>query len=526
MSVRLVQYLARCDFESLTPLLGDATITLLKRVGTEAVNPEGLAFLVVSVLGEEGALRNKTVRQLLFSKLNIEEGRQLCELLQLPTSAAAMTLNSINFDVNPSYLEKLTLWFAVPYDATDITSRETEGSRKAVASHKLKTHQLTAFRKLRLVISKPSASALIHMPFGAGKLRLVATAVLDLYRSEPDGQVIVWLTPGEALCDEAFSELRSVWEHLGSRDITIYRFYGNRKIPDLGSLENCIIVADIAKIHRAAADLSKLGIKTRVVILGDASHVAHPAGAKILNEISKNSSFSLIGMSASSGSTISADPASGELNTRFSDSYITMECDEPLELLREAGDIGRLIVEVHPTTWGTALSDEEDSLEFDEKKIEAFSKDVERNHALLELLLKESSNTQGNIVFYATTADHARLFAGLLALRGIPAMSVTGDTSPGVRHRVIQKFHAQHGKILCAHGFFISGSSIPRMSVAIIASPTLSESVFHGMIGRLTGFQDAEENHLKIIVVADSIPKRANPHGALESWSKLDFTEL
>lgn len=526
MSARLVQYLARCDFESLTALLGDATINLLKRVGTEAVNPEGLAFLVVSVLGEEGALRNKAVRELLFSKLEVEEGRQLCELLMLPTSAAAMTLNSINFDVNPSYLEMLTRWFAVPYDVTDIASHETEGSRKAVASHKLRTHQLTAFRKLRLAISKPSASALIHMPFGAGKLRLVATAVLDLYRSEPDGQVIVWLTPGEAMCDEAFIEIRSVWEHLGSRDITIYRFYGNRQIPELGSLENCIIVADIAKIHSAAADLSRLGIKTRVLILGDASHVGHPAGAKILSEMSKSSSFSLIGMSASSGSTISTDPTSGELNVRFSDSYITMDCDEPLDLLREAGDIGKLIVEIHPATWDITLHTEENPLEFDVQEIEVFSKNVERNHALLELLLKESSDTQGHIVFYATTADHARLFTGLLALRGIQAMSVTGDTSPEVRDRTIQKFHARNGKILCVHGFFISGSSVPKMSVAIIASPTLSESVFHGMIGRLTGAQDVDKNYLKVVVVADSIPGRANPHGALESWSKLNFTEL
>lgn len=526
MTTRLVEYLARCDFESLTPFLGDATIVLLEKVGIEVLNPESLAFLVVSVLGEEGALRNKTVRQLLFSKLDAEEGRNLCELLQLPTSAALMTLNSINFEVNPSNLEMLTRWFAVPYDATDLASREIEGSRRAVASHKLRTHQLAAFRKLRFVISKPSTSALIHMPFGAGKLRVVATAVLDLYRSEPDGKAIVWLTPGEALCDEAFSELRTVWEHLGSRDITIYRLYGNRKLPDLGSLENCIIVADIANIKSEAAELSKLGKKARVVILGDASHVGHPAGAKILDEMSKDSSFSLVGISASSGTTINTDPSSGELNIRFSDSYITIDCDEPLQLLHEAGDVGEIVVEVQPVTWDISLSAEEASLEFDIDIIEVLSKNAERNHALLELLIHESSNTPGNIIFYATTADHARLFTGLLAFKGIRAMSVTSDKSPEERAREIQKFHARDGKILCVHGFFISGDSIPKLSVAIIASPTLSESVFHGMIGRLASVRCAGENHLKVVVVADSIPGRASSHAALKSWNKLDFSEL
>nr|GFD26577.1 hypothetical protein [Tanacetum cinerariifolium] len=142
------------------------------------------------------------------------------------------------------------------------------------------------------------------MPWGAGKLRLVATAVVDLYRSERDGQVILWLTPGEALCDEAFNELRAVWEHLGSRDVTIYRLYGNRETPDLGSLENCIIVADIAKIRSEESDFNELGKKARIVIFGDAAHISKPAGANILSNLSRESSLSLVAISAASGAEI------------------------------------------------------------------------------------------------------------------------------------------------------------------------------------------------------------------------------
>lgn len=525
MTTRLVNFLARCDFESLTDLLGDTTVTLLKKVVTEALNPESLAFLVVSVLGEEGALRNKTIRQLLFSKLDTEEGRKLCELLQLPTSTALTTLNSTNFDISPSNFELLTRWFAVPYSASELSNREIEVSRKTVASHKLRSHQLNAFRKLRTAIANPHASALVHMPWGAGKLRLVATAVVDLYRSERDGQVILWLTSGEALCDDAFNELRAVWEHLGSRDITIYRLYGNRDTPDLGSLENCIIVADIARIRSEEADLNKLGNKTRVVIFGDAEHINKPAGANILNNLSRDSSLSLIAISASSGSEITSSLNSGELNPRFSDSYITIDCAEPIRLLNESGDLCNIEIEIQNIDWNADASEKSNDLEYDAYEIEKISKDVNRNQALLELIISESETTQGNVVFYATTGDHARLFAGLLAFRGIQAMSVTSDKSSEERDREMQKFQARKGKILCVHGFFIPGSSVPNIAKAIIAFPTLSNSVFYGMIGRL-GSARITENHLKIVVIADSIPSRASAHRTFESWTKLDFSEL
>lgn len=522
MTTKLVQHLARCTVDLLIPLLGDATITLLKRVGNDALNPEGLAYLVVSMLGEEGALRNSTIRNLLFLELDNEEGKALCELLQLPTSAALMTLNSADFDVNLSNLEMLTRWFGVPYDASDLATREIEGSRKAMASHKLRSHQLIAFRKLRSIISNSAASALIHMPFGAGKLRLVVTAVLDLYRSEPDGKVILWLTPGEALCDEAFTELRKVWEQLGSRDVTIYRYYGSRAIPDFGSLENCIIVADITKIRSDHAGLIELGQKTRVVVLGDAEHVGHPVGAEILDVLSRKADFSLVGISASPGSVMTANPYSPALKKRFAGSCITIDDNDPILLLREAGDIGELIVEIQPATWAVASVVHQDSLDFNFEQIEGFSKDVERNHALLDLLLGESK-AASRIVFFATTAEDARLFAGLLALRGVRAMSVTSDKSPEERALVIQKFNARKEQILCVHGFFVSGDLVPEMTLAIIACPTLSESVFHGMVGRLASTRSVEQNYLKIVVVADSIPERACPKGTLESWNKLNI---
>ena len=497
-------------------------MALLKKVGSDALNQKGLAYLIVSMHGEEGALRNGAIRTLLFSKLDGDEGRALCELLQLPTYAVLMTLNGVDFDTNLLNLESLMLWFGVPFDSSNLITREVEGSRKAISTHKLRFHQLSAFRKIRKIIASPDTSVLVHMPLGAGKLRLVATAVLDLYRSEPDGRVIVWLGAGEALCDEAFTELREVWEQIGSRDITIFRLYGGRTVPDLGSLENCIIVADVTKFNDEDGGLEKLGRKIRAVVFGDAEHVVHPFGAKVIEEFSKQGAFSLIGILASPGSAINSLSCQAALRAKFSGAYITIDDDDPIKLLREAGYLGKVVSEVRDINCGIERFEVCNALDFSHEYVDALSKDIERNNCLLELILSESK-ALGRIVFFATTAEHARLFAGLLALRGVRAMSVTSEKTPQERALIIQKFNARDEKILCVHGFFVSGDSIPDVSVGIVAFPTKSTSVFLGLVGRLASPRKLENNHLKVVVASCSVSEQGCLVETLGAWNKLDI---
>jgi len=519
---KLVDHLARCGSTVLTPLLGDTTVELLGKIGNDAVSQRGLSFLIVSMRGEEGALRCSAIRKILIAEMSEEEGTSLCELLQLPTLAPFLTLSGADFEGNISNFEILMRWFGVPIESTGVVHRDqAESSRKAVASQQLRSHQLTAFRNLRKAIGGSATSTLVHMPIGAGKLRLVVTAVLDLYRSESDGLVIVWLTPGEALCEEAFTELREVWEQLGSHDVTIYRLYGGRAHPDLSVLSNCIIVADITKIQSDNKGLTDLGRKSRVVVLGDAGHVGHPTGAAILEMMSRHQKLNLIGISASPGKVIESRPYGDAVRESFSDACITMG-EGANRLLREVGEMGEIDLEIFPTDWEMPLANNGDGLDCSDEFIDRLSQHVGRNQRLLDLLLNKSQE-QGRIVFYATTADHARLFAGLLGIRGVRAMSVTSQKSIEDRARVIEKFNARDEKVLCIHGFFISGDSIPELSIGIIAAPTLSESVIQGMIGRLANGPEAQGKPIKIVALADSIPNWNCPVETFGSWNNLDF---
>ncbi|WP_321885973.1 DEAD/DEAH box helicase [Paraburkholderia bannensis] len=529
---RLAEHLARNETSELTSLLGSPTIELLGKLGPEATSPAGLAYFIVSVHGERRALRRRDIRSLLLSKLNKPEATELCHLLQLPVISPLQTLRGIDFDTAPGSLELLERWYGVPSDDIEAPLQASEGSYKAVASHKLHAHQLNAYRKLRRAIADPPCSVLVHMPFGAGKLRLVATAALDLYRSEGDHRSIVWLAPGTAMCEEAFLELQEVWRQLGSRDTTILRLYGDHPTRDLNQLGGAIAIVDILRLNKDDSALKDLGSVTSVAVLSDAESLTHPIGAEIVRKMAAGGSFSVVGILATSGEAIPTGPARTALKTAFSDACITVAADEEilsLRKLRDFVDIEATVVPlVSPLATGTPTCDPSDltvsdSLDFDHNYVNELGNSVERNERLLTILKTESTG-KGRVIFYATTAENARLFAGLLPVQGVKARSVTADQSLAERTLALQKFVAREERVLCVHGLLLSGSSVPDISVCVMALPGKSRAAFLSTIGRLVQARDANLPTLRLIVAADSQVDTGWVR-SLSTWSTLDNYE-
>lgn len=525
---RLAEHLARNETAALTNLLGPPTIELLAKLGSDATIPAGLAYFIVSIHGERGALRRPDIRGLLLSKLEKPEATELCQLLGLPVFSPGQTLGKIDFDSAPRNLELLERWYGVANDDSDAPLQASEGSHKAVASHKLHAHQLNAFRDLRRAIATP-CSVLVHLPFGAGKLRLVATAALDLYRSEADNRTIVWLAPGTAMCEEAFLELQDVWLQLGSRDTTILRLYGDQPTRDLDQLGGSIAVIDILRLSKDDSTLEKLGSVTSVAVFADAESRVHPVGVEIARRMAAGGKFSQIGILSPSGAAIPEGSARIALKEAFSGPCITVVADDELQSLRIVGDFANIDASVVHLTSSPSTSTlpngplelvNDDPLDFDPTYVNELGNNVERNECLLGILKKESVG-KGRIIFYATTAENARLFAGLLPVQGVKARSVTAEESPAARDLAFQKFVARDEKVLCVHGFLLSGSSIPDISVCVMASPGKSRAAFLSTIGRLAQARDADLPTLRLIVAADSQADTGWVE-SLSTWSPLN----
>lgn len=522
---RVVIHLARNDTSALTALLGPSTMALLGKVGADVTSPEGLAYFIVSLHGDRGALRRQDIRNLLLARLTQSEASELCDLLQLPVISPLRTLKGFDFDAQRN-LELLERWYGVANDELEEAPQPFEGSQKAVASHKLHAHQLNAFRELRQAIARPPASILVHMPFGAGKLRLVATAALDLFRSEADDRSVIWFAPGTAMCEEAFLELQEVWKQLGSRDTTLLQLYGNHPPRDLDQLGGAIAVIDILRLSKDDQALERLGAVTSVAVFADAESVAHPIGAEIVRKMSAGGPFSLVGILASSGAAIPPGPARSALMSAFTGRRITVAADDGLQALRDVGDFVNVAGSVvHLTIAQSAITPSsdvivEDSLDFDQTYINELGNNVERNERLLAIL-NDESKTGGSIVFYATTPASARLFAGLLPVLGVPARSITLEDSPAARTLALQRFVARGEKVLCVHGFLLAGSSIPDIALCVMASPGKSRAAFLSTIGRLVQARDINLPTLRLIVAADS-QADAGLVTSLSTWSTLD----
>ena len=330
------------------------------------------------------------------------------------------------------------------------------------------------------------------------------------------------------MCEEAFLELQEVWRQLGSRDTTILRLYGDHPARDLDQLEGTIAVIDILRLSKDDPALEDLGSVTSVAILADAESVAHPVGAEIIRRMSAGGAFSLVGILAPSGSAIPAGPVRSALKAVFADASITVSSDGELQLLREVGDFADIeATVVHlASPSATALTSVQldpicdDALDFDPAYADELANNVERNEQLLAILKKESAG-KGRIIFYATTAENARLFAGLLPVQGVKASSITADDSATARTLALQKFVAREERVLCVHGFLLSGSSVPDISVCVMASPGKSRAAFLSAIGRLIQSRETALPTLRLIVAADS-QADAGWVASLSTWSTLD----
>jgi Type III restriction enzyme, res subunit/Helicase conserved C-terminal domain len=523
---KLTEVLARASSEELKAMLGPATVALVEKMAPGASNQQGFAELVVSQFGAAGSLRNPAVRATVLNQLTTDEATALCELLSLPCSDPSNTLKRVGFDRNVEDAGNLRSWFLVDYDTPD--SAPEEGSRRAEPSDKpLRRHQIEAYQQLRQCISNRSAKVLVHMPFGAGKLRLVVTAVVDMLRSEPDGEVVLWLAHGNQLCEDAFLEFVQVWQSSGLREVTVHKLYGNHPFPDIAILQNAIVVADIERLsNEKGSDLEALrllGERTRALVLNDATHIVNPAYSRLLANLACAKGFSIIGISGTSRDYFDAVGLSAALKRAFPFPAIQIEHQDPLNLLQSNGHTIPVEIKILASPLGAAAAATGDRLDIREDLDAALASNLDRNRWLIDQLNSVAQSVK-KVVFFANTAEQARMFVGILALHGARAMVVTGDMSREQRSQEMSRFQSRREvAILCAHNVLVSGSIVHEVMTALVASPMLSPMLHSQLIGRLVNDRTAQSgSQFKFIIIDDGIPEYTTLVKYSNVWANME----
>ena len=526
MSQKLKEHLARCGDHALRPLLGEQVVDLLRHVGPEALAPEVMANIIITSQGASEVLCNVVARALLIERLNSDETYNLCAVLGLPTDAPRLTLSHVNFDL-PNKREQLLSWYNVVFEVEGV---DAELSRNISAPGVLSLFQEPAYRRMLGLLRQPRTRMLVHMPFGAGKLRAVVTAVLETFRSEAEGKSILWLAPDDCLCEDALEELEVVWRQLGLRDVTSYRVFGGRGALPMDVVRNSIVVANANEFSKAMADpdaeatvsssLEKFGNALRCVVLSDAEHVLIPGVAKALHALAEGADWSLIGISASPELAIRANANPDDLLASYQQNVVELTADNPFDALRQAGLVDPInVVQVVSPVTSLPLSDS--SIVLSVEMVKILEENLERSKVLLDLLHTLAQDGH-RIVFYATSARQARTFAGVLPLRGTSAAAVTGDLNVNARQQEISRFAAHaHSQVLCVHGVLVSSSQTPGVTACVLALPALSSAVIHEMVGRLATGRAAPASPLQVHAIRDPVPEYLRVIDALQHWDRL-----
>lgn len=525
MSSLLVDVLAKVPAANLESFVGRPTTTLLQRLDSPARSPQGFAELIVNQMGAAAVLRTDELRRLVLASLAPEEAARLCKLLDLPQADPVNTLCSVPFSRSEEQLELLFRNFGVSYEPED--DRDEEGTRRSSPRQKLYRHQEVAFRELRSQAGNGATGVLLHMPAGAGKLRIAATTLIDLYRSQPENSITLWLSHETALCRQAFEELERVWRALGSRDTTFYRIYGTYRPPALDSIQDGIVVADIRRLLDqdiggpvAARDFGK---RTRAIVLHETMQADTVVYRAAFDALQVSSSCSLIGLSAASGRLLHATGKTASLRTLFPGKTVSLPGPDPLGYLRAEGFVGQLTFETEPGRSASDLTLEVGELDISAEARATLTTDVERNVAILRRVVSEVEGG-GNVILHAASAEQARMFKGVLGLKGTQAIVVTSEMPPARQIKAVQQFQSgDRTKVLCVYGLFISRQEAAKANVVVIARPTTSPILFSQMVGRLAETRIGDDKPtLKVVTFVDAVPGFRDVAEAFESWSNIE----
>lgn len=514
-SQKLKDHLVGQGIEFLRPHLGQDVFDLLKGLGSEVITAAVMADILIATRGAGTILRTKTIRSALIQRLNDDEVSSLSTVLGIQGSVPRVTLQNFDFDRQAS-ASTLFEWYGIAFDPQSLS----ETSSKVRSSAKFEKYQQIAYRELRTRLHDVGHRTLLHMPYGSGKLRVVMTAVLDMFRVAPDDGLIVWVAPDRCLCEEAVAEIELLWASQGTRDLTVYRLFEGSSRFRLRALKGAIAVIDInsflAQIAKEANENAEkpdgkehvrlLEASAVTLIFADAEHICVP---KVIQFVQATElcgvSLRVIGMSAAPGAINDAHPRFSRVSASYAEVIQIAEPD-PSEALRLSGIVDP--VEIHLLSSPVeAISGTDNDVALSEAELEQLASDLGRNTQLL-LKIMEIAKSEDRVIFYSTTANQAKTFSQLLSLRGTLSLSVTGEMASGQRTSEISKFSEEKlQQVLCVHGALISSREVDGVNAVIIALPTMSEALLHQMIGRLATGRGDPARPLKIFAVADAVPR-------------------
>jgi len=385
-------------------------------------------------------------------------------------------------------------------------SPATEDVEPHIPLPDLHDYQQELLHKVQQVLRalKSSNRALLSLPTGAGKTRVVVEALLTWWdQDERVKPCLLWIAQSDELCEQAVEAFRQVWIDRGGKGcrqtMRLFRCWGPYDaLPEIYS--SGVVVASIQKLYEmlqtdeGTGELERLAEDTAVIVVDESHHITAPSYTAVLGAFgitfkrSHRSPLPLLGLTATPYRGIDVDE-NRRLANRFHGQLLIPSTlgDDPIRVLRKRGVLSQVEHRVLETGKTFTLTDSElqrfkELGQLPGSFLKKVGEDAERNSLLLKTLLELPADWP--ILFFGCSVEHASAMAVLLRRSGRSAAVVTGATRRATRRHLIEEFRAGRLQVLCNYGVLTTGFDAPKIRAVVIARPTTSVVLYEQMIGR------------------------------------------
>lgn len=405
----------------------------------------------------------------------------------------------------------------------------------------LHDYQRGVYERLRELMARRGRgrTALLSLPTGAGKTRVVVEAICDhLAESAGSGSVgsVLWIAHSSELQAQAWECFREVWQVPPRRagaapvrrvqPLRLVRLWGGRDpdtIDDEGEGPE-VLVASVDQLaswsRRAPEALERLKERRFVCAVIDEAHgvitnefraVLEALGFKAERRwLPASGAPLLVGLTATPWRK--SDEQDAALHRFFSNLLVTPTAlgARPVAKLQARGILSNVVPDririPHVPQMTRSQRDHVERFhELPSEYLDQLAGFADRNREILRRVMKLGSSAK--VLVFACSIEHAETLAACLnqALGAGVSVSVTSATPRAERALVIEQFRGRAGpRILCTVGVLAAGFDAPKVSAVVITRPTMSAALYEQMVGRgLRGPLNGGTRSCRVIDVQD-----------------------
>ncbi|MFN3166123.1 MAG: DEAD/DEAH box helicase [Phycisphaeraceae bacterium] len=358
---------------------------------------------------------------------------------------------------------------------------------------------------------------LLSLPTGAGKTRVAVQSIVELLRDGHLTGPALWVAQSDELCEQAVQTWREVWRAMGGAyELNIGRLWANNDVVEIDDGAQ-VVVATIQKLGNCIDTTEYEWLQNASILVIDEAHTATtPAYTQLLRWQSigrRGTGCPLLGLTATPFRGHSVEQTKA-LVARFGHTRLDRGLgEEPYARLQELGVLSqvehKLLAGTSVTLESTELAELQKYKSLPSSVYARLATDTARNRTLLEDILQLPKDWP--VLLFCASVEHAQTMAALLRMADRTAAPVSGETAPGVRRDVIEKFRKGEIQILTNCDVLTQGFDAPAVRVIYVARPTFSPNRYQQMIGRgLRGPLNGGKEVCRIVNIEDTFAQHGD----------------